>query len=133
METEKSTLKTEEEWKQKLTAEQYRILRQKGTEVPFTGKYLHEEQNGMYRCAACGNPLFDSHAKFDSGTGWPSFDQAMPGSVQYVQDDNYDMQRTEILCARCGSHLGHLFDDGPTTTGKRYCTNSVCLALEKNP
>jgi peptide-methionine (R)-S-oxide reductase len=133
MDTKKSMPKTGEEWKRKLTAEQYKILREKGTEAPFTGEYLHEKRQGMYWCAACGNPLFDSQTKFDSGTGWPSFDQAIPGSVKYVPDDSHGMKRTEIICARCGSHLGHLFDDGPTATGKRYCTNSVCLTLEKKP
>ena len=122
---------TEEEWKKKLTPEQYAVLRAKGTEAPFTGKYVHEEKNGMYNCAACGNPLFSSDAKFDSGTGWPSFDQALPGAVKYEHDDKYGMNRTEVLCAKCSSHLGHVFDDGPASTGKRYCMNSVCLALEE--
>ncbi len=119
--------KTEEEWKKKLTPEQYRILREKGTEMPFSGKLLHEKKDGMYTCVACGNALFSSDAKFDSGTGWPSFDQALPGAVRNVADGG----RTEIVCARCGSHLGHVFNDGPTETGKRYCLNSVCLELEE--
>lgn len=118
---------TEQEWKDKLTPEQYKVLRQKGTEAPFTGKLLHEERDGMFKCAACGNPLFASDAKFDSGTGWPSFDQALPGAVKLIPDDSLGMHRTEVVCAQCGSHLGHLFDDGPTTTGQRYCLNSVCL------
>lgn len=121
--------KTEDEWKQKLTPEQYAVLREKGTEVPFTGKLLHETRDGSYVCAACGNPLFASGAKFDSGSGWPSFDEALPGAVKVTEDTSHGMQRTEITCARCGSHLGHLFDDGPTKTGKRYCMNSVCLAM----
>ena len=118
---------SEAEWKEKLTPEQYRALRQKGTEAPFTGKLLHEERDGMFKCAACGNPLFSSNAKFDSGSGWPSFDQALPGAVKEVPDTSNGMTRTEVVCAQCGSHLGHLFDDGPTVTGARYCTNSVCL------
>ena len=123
--------KNEEEWKQKLTPEQYEVLRGKGTEAPFTGKLLHEKRDGMYACAACGNPLFASGAKFDSGTGWPSFDQALPGAVRMERDSAYGMNRTEVLCAKCGSHLGHVFDDGPKeTTGKRYCMNSVCLDFE---
>lgn len=131
MNPEKPMPKTEEEWKSALTPEQYQILREKGTEAPFTGKLLHEKREGMYTCAACGNPLFPSGAKFDSGTGWPSFDQAVPGSVKLVPDSSHGMERTEVVCGRCGSHLGHVFDDGPTPTGKRYCLNSVCLELEE--
>ncbi len=123
----------DEGWKQKLTPEQYAILREKGTEPAFSGKLLHEDKDGIYKCAACGNPLFSSDAKFDSGTGWPSFDQALPGAVEFKADTSYGMHRTEVLCAQCGSHLGHLFDDGPTQTGKRYCLNSVCLDLEPEP
>ncbi len=122
--------KNNEEWKKMLTPEQYQILREKGTEAPFTGKYVHEKKDGMYKCAACGTPLFSSDTKFDSGTGWPSFDEALPGSVKYVKDGTHGMERTEVVCATCGSHLGHVFDDGPTKTGKRYCLNSVCLDLE---
>jgi peptide-methionine (R)-S-oxide reductase len=125
--------KDESGWKKDLTPEQYKILREKGTEAPFSGKYVHEKASGTYNCAACGNPLFASDAKFDSGTGWPSFDTALPGAVRMERDGTLGMERTEILCARCGSHLGHVFDDGPTTTGKRFCLNSVCLDLEKNP
>jgi peptide-methionine (R)-S-oxide reductase len=121
---------TEDEWKKKLSPEQYAVLRQKGTEAPFSGKLLHADTEGIYRCAACGNPLFDSSAKFDSGTGWPSFDQALPGAVREIVDGSHGMSRTETVCARCGSHLGHVFDDGPTKTRKRYCMNSVCLDLE---
>lgn len=123
--------KTEEEWKEKLTPEQYAVLREKGTEMPGTGKYLHEKKDGTYNCVACGNPLFASDAKFDSGTGWPSFDQALPNAVKFEHDPAYGMERTEVLCANCNSHLGHVFDDGPTSTGKRFCLNSVCLDLEE--
>lgn len=118
-------------WKKKLTDEQYRILRQKGTEAPFSGKYLHEKRDGTYGCAACGNPLFASDAKFESGTGWPSFDQALPGAIKEIEDNSHGMHRTEIICSKCGSHLGHVFNDGPTVTRKRYCTNSVCLDLKE--
>ena len=119
--------KTEAEWKEVLTPEQYHVLREKGTEAPFSGKLLHADANGTYVCAACGNPLFSADAKFDSGTGWPSFDQALPGAVKEIADDSHGMHRVETVCARCGSHLGHVFDDGPTKTGKRYCMNSICL------
>lgn len=122
--------KTEAEWKAKLTGEQYAVLREKGTEAPGTGKYVHEHGEGTYNCAACGNPLFASDTKFESGTGWPSFDQALPDAVKYEHDDKYGMTRTEVLCAKCESHLGHVFDDGPDSTGKRFCMNSVCLELE---
>ncbi len=129
--TEKPMPENEEEWQKMLTPEQYKILREKGTEAPFTGEYVHEKADGTYACVACGNPLFSSDAKFDSGTGWPSFDQALPGAVETTTDNSQGMSRTEITCARCGSHLGHIFDDGPTATGKRYCINSVCLDLEE--
>jgi peptide-methionine (R)-S-oxide reductase len=120
----------EEELKKKLTPEQYRVLREKGTEAPFSGKLLHEKGEGMYRCTVCGNPLFSSDTKFDSGTGWPSFDQAIPGSTKIITDDSYGLHREEVVCAQCGSHLGHVFPDGPTETGSRYCINSVCLELD---
>ena len=120
----------EEEIKKKLTAEEYHVLREKGTEAPGTGKYLHEKAEGTYNCKVCANPLFASDTKFDSGTGWPSFDQALPGAVKSEHDEKYGMDRTEVLCANCNSHLGHVFDDGPETTGKRFCMNSVCLNLE---
>ena len=118
-----------DELKKKLTPEQYHVLREKGTEMPFSGKYVHETKDGMYACVVCGNILFSSDAKFDSGTGWPSFDEALPGAVILRLESN-GSNRTEIICAKCNSHLGHVFDDGPTETGKRYCLNSVCLDLK---
>lgn len=120
-------IKNEDEIKKKLTDEQYRVLREKGTEMPFSGRSIKPNKDGVYACALCGNPLFKAEAKFDSGTGWPSFDEAIPGAVKNIVDDSHGMIRTEIVCAKCDSHLGHVFDDGPTKTGKRYCTNSVCF------
>ena len=130
MQDDKQMTKADEEWKEKLSPEQYRVLREKGTEAPFSGKLLHSDKEGVYKCGACGNPLFSSDAKFDSGTGWPSFDEALPSAVRTIDDVTFGMKRTEAVCAKCGSHLGHLFDDGPTKTGKRYCMNSVCLDFE---
>lgn len=121
----------EKKFKQKLTPEQYKVLREKGTEAPWSGKYLDEKKEGMYKCAACGNVLFSSETKFDSGTGWPSFDEALPHAVEYKEDDEHGMHRTEVVCSKCKSHLGHVFSDGPTDTGRRYCMNSVCLELEE--
>lgn len=123
--------KTEEQWKVELTSEQYRILREKGTEPAFTGKYHNAHDAGMYHCAACGNVLFSSEAKFDSGTGWPSFDDPInKEQVELRPDGSYSMRRTEVLCKNCGSHLGHVFADGPTKTCQRYCINSLALNLK---
>ena len=120
--------KTDAQWKAQLTPEQYQVLRQKGTEASFSGKYWNHFEKGYYACAACNNPLFTSDAKFNSECGWPSFDQAIKGSVIYKTDSTFGMQRTEVMCANCGGHLGHVFDDGPAeTTGKRFCTNSVSI------
>lgn len=121
----------EDDLKNKLTPEEYKVLRQKGTEAPFSGKLLHDDRDGMYKCKVCGSDLFSSDAKFDSNTGWPSFDKALPGSIIETEDNSAGMVRTEVTCGRCGSHLGHVFNDGPTETHKRYCLNSVCLDLEE--
>ena len=122
----------EDELKKKLTPEEYAVLREGATEAPFSGEHLNTKDAGMFTCKVCGNQLFDSDTKFDSGSGWPSFDQALPGAVELKEDTSMGMHRTEVVCAKCGSHLGHVFDDGPKeTTGKRYCINSVCLDLEE--
>ena len=122
---------SEEELKARLTPEEYAVLRGGATEAPWSGEYVHTDANGTFNCKVCGAPLFASDTKFDSGTGWPSFDTALPGAVEYKKDDAHGMNRTEVVCATCGSHLGHVFDDGPTGTGKRYCINSVCLDLQE--
>jgi len=130
--TDTKVEKSDAEWRKDLTPQQYRVLREKGTEPPFTGKYWNEHADGVYRCAACGNPLFDASTKFESGSGWPSFYQPIESTrVDAEEDRSLFMRRTEVHCARCGGHLGHLFDDGPQPTGLRYCINSASLDLDK--
>lgn len=128
-EEEEMMPQSESEWKEKLSPEQYRILRQKGTEQPFSGKFLNNKADGTYVCGACGNPIFESDAKFDSGSGWPSFDKAIPGSVKLSEDNSHGMNRVAVTCAKCGSHLGHVFNDGPTQTGERFCINSASMGF----
>ncbi|MFY7811557.1 MAG: peptide-methionine (R)-S-oxide reductase MsrB, partial [Flavobacterium sp.] len=123
---------SEAEWKAKLTDEQYYILREKGTERPFTGKLLMNKDKGIYKCAGCGNELFTDEMKFDSHCGWPSFDKEIAGGkIKQIKDTSHGMIRTEIVCGKCNGHLGHIFDDGPTETGMRYCVNSISLEFEK--
>jgi len=120
-----------EELKKKLTEEEYKVTQEKGTELPFSGEYVSTKDKGMYACKVCGAQLFSSDTKFDSGTGWPSFDKAIPGATKELVDDSHGMIRTEVVCSKCGAHLGHVFPDGPTDTGKRFCINSCSLDLNK--
>lgn len=123
---------SEDKWKKKLTPQQFHVLREKGTEIPFTGKYVHNKEKGVYACAGCGSALFTSDTKFESGTGWPSFsDVASKGNIKLHEDVRYGMRRVEVLCAKCGGHLGHVFDDGPAPTKKRFCINSCALDFKE--
>lgn len=123
--------KSEKEWKESLSPEQYKVLREQGTEHPNTGEYNLHTDKGSYCCAGCGQKLFESEMKFKSNCGWPSFDEAIDGSVEYKKDTSHGMIRTEVLCTNCGGHLGHVFEDGPTDSGERYCINSVSLNFNK--
>ncbi|RLD29148.1 MAG: peptide-methionine (R)-S-oxide reductase [Bacteroidetes bacterium] len=124
--------KTENQWRSELSEEQYKVLRNKGTELPHTGKYNLHFENGAYNCAACNMQLFESDSKFDAHCGWPSFDDAIKGTVDRILDKSQGMLQTEIVCSNCGSHLGHVFNDGPTETGERFCVNSVSIDFNKN-
>lgn len=125
--------KSEKEWKEILTPEEFEVCRKKATEPPFTGKYTYCKDDGIYRCTCCGNELFSSNTKFDSGSGWPSFFEPLhENSLRYERDVSYGMSRTEVMCAKCDAHLGHVFDDGPAPTGNRFCINSISLKLDKD-
>lgn len=122
--------KSEAEWKAELDAESYHILREKGTEYPFTGEYNHHFKEGTYHCKGCDAPLYDSKNKFDSSCGWPSYDAAIDGALEFIRDTSHNMIRTEIVCAQCGGHQGHVFQDGSTQTGERYCVNSASILFQ---
>lgn len=124
--------KADADWRKELSDEEYRVIRQKGTERPHTGKFNLHFEKGIYNCAACNQKLFESDSKFDAHCGWPSFDESIKGTVEYVLDKSLGMLRTEIVCSNCGGHLGHVFNDGPTETGTRYCVNSVSIDFEKD-
>ncbi len=126
-----SKKESESFWKEKLSNEAFHVLREKGTERPFTGKYNLHFEKGSYTCAACNSPLFTDNQKFDSGCGWPSFDDAIKDSIEYILDKSHGMLRTEVVCSNCGGHLGHLFNDGPTETGQRFCVNSLSIDFKE--
>lgn len=130
----KNSIKPDDYWRENLSEEAYYVCRQQGTEAPFSGKLLHNKQTGIYHCTCCEAPLFSSKSKYDSGCGWPSFDAPLdPEAIRYLEDLSHGMTRTEIRCAQCDSHLGHVFPDGPPTTGERFCVNSVSLTFTKKP
>ena len=132
MDKKRTIEKTDAQWRKELTPEQYKVMREKGTERAFTGAYVDNHEKGMYKCAACGEPLFDSDTKFESGSGWPSFFKPLSvDAVEIEEDRTHGMRRTEVMCKKCGAHLGHVFDDGPKPTGQRYCVNSISLDFEK--
>ena len=132
MNTKKYTIrKTDAEWQEQLSPEEFYVLRQKGTERPFTGVFNDHYEKGTYNCKGCGQALYDSTSKFDSSCGWPSYDKALPGALEYIKDSTHGMLRTEIVCSQCGGHQGHVFNDGPTPTGERYCVNTASIDFTK--